>query len=72
MYTFFLGHSVFMMTVHTVLVFSICVVQKHTVLLCVNFSNVIAPEDYPKRNKLLRLEQMEDFKRAACVFDVFL
>ena len=39
-----------MMTLRTMLVFSVCVVQKHTVLLYVNFSNVIAPEDYPKRN----------------------
>jgi hypothetical protein len=43
---------------------------KHTVLFYVNFSNMIAPEDYPKRNQLLRLEQIEDFNRAARVVDV--
>ena len=61
-----------MITLRTVLVFSVCVVQKHTALLYVNFSNVIAPEDYPNRKKLLRLEQIEDFNRAAHVFDVSL
>ena len=67
-----LKHPVFTMTLRTVLVFNICVVQKHTVLLYVNFSHVIASEDYPEQQKLLRIEQIEDFNMVALVFDVYL